>query len=147
MGSQVAPPADVRFTVVAAGTDALDLVVRFGPRDYPVRLSAAEASELGLALLATASVCADVAHPVEPGTVVENCFFPVLGWTAGEVAPQRPALALRIAESTEIAFQFGPETARACGRDLARTGRDPWRLRLRRVLAALRPSGIAPPQR
>ncbi|PIK74252.1 hypothetical protein CS379_03565 [Methylobacterium frigidaeris] len=67
------------------------------------------------------------------GTRVENCFFPVLGWTAGEVTPGVPALALRLAEGAEIAFQFDRAGACACGRDLARSGRVPFRERLRRV--------------
>lgn len=122
-----------RFSVVTAGPDEVELVVAFGPRDYAVRLSPAEAAELGVALLATASVAADVAQDVPAGTRVENCFFPVLGWTAGEVGPGVPALALRLSEGTEIAVQFDRAAARACGRDLARSGRVPWRERLRRV--------------
>lgn len=122
-----------RFSVVTAGPDEVELVVAFGPRDYAVRLSPAEAAELGVALLATASVAADAAQDVPAGTRVENCFFPVLGWMAGEVGPGVPALALRLAEGTEIAVQFDRAAARACGRDLARSGRVPWRERLRRV--------------
>ena len=122
-----------RFSVVTAGPDEVELVVAFGPRDYAVRLSPSEAAELGVALLATASVAADVAQDVPAGTRVENCFFPVLGWTAGEVGPGVPALALRLAEGTEIAVQFDRAAARACGRDLARSGRVPWRERLWRV--------------
>lgn len=134
---------DVRFSVVTAGPDGLELVVAFGPRDYAVRLTPAEAGELGLALLATASVAADAAQGVPAGTRVENCFFPVLGWTAGEVAPGVPALAFRLAEGAEIAFQFDRDAARACGRDLARSGRVPWRERLRRAFR--RPVRPVPP--
>ncbi|ACL61456.1 hypothetical protein [Methylobacterium nodulans] len=135
----------IGFSVTAAGPDAIDLVVRFGPRDYPVRLSAAEATDLGLALIATASVATDRDHPVAPGTRVENCFFPVLRWTAGKLAPERPALALTVAENTEIAFQFSPEAAVRCGRDLMRSGTRPFRQRLQRVWAALGPrrQGVA----
>ncbi len=125
---------------MTAGPDEVELVVAFGPRDYAVRLSPAEAAELGVALLATASVAADAAQDVPAGTRVENCFFPVLGWTAGEVGPGVPALALRLAEGTEIAVQFDRAAARACGRDLARSGRVPWRERLRRVFRR-RPTG------
>ncbi|MFH6786378.1 MULTISPECIES: hypothetical protein [Methylobacterium] len=129
-----APGGAPRFSVVTAGPDEVELVVAFGPRDYAIRLAPAEAAELGVALLATASVAADAAQDVPAGTRVENCFFPVLGWTAGEVAPGVPALALRLAEGTEIAFQFDRATARTCGRDLARSGRVPFRERLRGVL-------------
>jgi hypothetical protein len=138
MDSDAPPAAPPRFSVTAAGRDALDLVVRFGPRDYPVRLTPAEAADLGLALIATASVCADRDHPVEPGSTVENCFFPVLGWTAGRLAPERPALALKVAEGTEIAFQFDPDAAQRCGRDLARSARDPLHRRLARALSSRR---------
>ncbi|KMO43703.1 hypothetical protein VQ03_07155 [Methylobacterium tarhaniae] len=140
-----APSGDLRFSVVTAGPDGLELVVAFGPRDYAVRLTPAEAAELGVALLATASVAADAAQDVPAGTRVENCFFPVLGWTAGEVAPGVPALALRLAEGTEIAFQFDRARARACGRDLARSGRTPLRERLRRVFRRPVPVPAAPP--
>lgn len=138
-----APGGTPRFSVVTAGPDEVELVVAFGPRDYAVRLAPAEAAELGLALLATASVAADAAQDVPAGTRVENCFFPVLGWKAGEVAPGVPALALRLAEGTEIAFQFDRPAARACGRDLARSGRMPLRERLRGVSRrrAPRPAG------
>ncbi|AWN50266.1 hypothetical protein DK419_26265 [Methylobacterium terrae] len=132
----------MRFSVVTAGPDALELVVAFGSRDYAVRLAPAEAADLGMALLATASVAGDAAQAVPAGTRVENCFFPVLGWTAGEVAPGVPALALRLAEGTEIAVQFDRAGARACGRDLARSGRVPFRERLRRVFR--RRSGAPP---
>ncbi|MFE1602215.1 hypothetical protein [Methylobacterium sp. ID0610] len=135
-----APPRpDIGFSVTAAGPEAVDLVVRFGPRDYPVRLSPAEATDLGLALIATASVATDRDHPVAPGTRVENCFFPVLRWTAGNLAPGRPALALTVAENTEIAFQFSQEAAIRCGRDLMRSGMRPFRQRLRRAWTALGP--------
>ncbi len=130
-----------RFSVVTAGPDEVELVVAFGPRDYAVRLAPAEAAELGVALLATASVAADAAQTVPAGTRVENCFFPVLGWTAGEVGPGMPALALRLAEGTEIAVQFDRAAARACGRDLARSGRVPFRERLRRILRRRAPAG------
>ncbi|TNC12306.1 hypothetical protein FF100_15850 [Methylobacterium terricola] len=140
-----APGGAPRFSVVTAGPDEVELVVAFGPRDYAVRLAPAEAAELGLALLATASVAADAAQDVPAGTRVENCFFPALGWTAGEVAPGVPALALRLAEGTEIAFQFDRAAARACGRDLARSGRVPWRQRLRRALQRRAPM-LAGPQ-
>ncbi|AWB20653.1 hypothetical protein DA075_06705 [Methylobacterium currus] len=140
-----AAPGGPRFSVVTAGPDGLELVVAFGPRDYAVRLSPAEAGELGLALLATASVAADAAQDVPAGTRVENCFFPVLGWTAGEIAPGVPALALRLAEGAEIAFQFDRDTARACGRDLARSGRVPWRERLGRVFRRPARMPVPPP--
>ncbi|MGY2052577.1 hypothetical protein [Methylobacterium sp. JK268] len=123
-----APP--ISFAVTADGPDAVALAVSFGPRTYPIRLGTAEAAELGLTLIATASVAADRDHPVAPGTRVENCFFPVLRWTAGLLAPGRPALALTIAEGTEIAFQFSEEAARACGRDLRRSGTRPLWSRL-----------------
>ncbi|OAS18753.1 hypothetical protein [Methylobacterium platani] len=130
---------------MTAGPDEVELVVAFGSRDYAVRLAPAEAAELGLALLATASVAADAAQDVPAGTRVENCFFPVLGWTAGEVARGVPALALRLAEGTEIAFQFDRTAARACGRDLARSGRTPWRERLGRAFRRRPAARPAPP--
>ncbi|GJD48296.1 hypothetical protein OPKNFCMD_1013 [Methylobacterium crusticola] len=135
--SDAAPRGDVRFSVLTAGPGALDLVVAFGARDYPVRLTPAEATELGLSLLATASVAADPGQAVPAGTTVENCFFPVLGWIAGRVAPEVPALALKIAEGTEMAFQFDRASALRCGRDLARSGREPLRTRLRQALSGL----------
>ncbi|ACA20443.1 hypothetical protein M446_6174 [Methylobacterium sp. 4-46] len=127
----------IAFAVTTAGPDGVTLAVSFGPRTYPVRLSAAEAADLGLTLIATASVSADRDHPVPPGTAVENCFFPVLRWTAGRLAPEHPALSLTVAEGTEIAFAFSPDAARGCARDLARSARPSLRERLQRTLPAL----------
>ena len=88
--------------------------------EIPLGLSAAQAGELGRALLAASAVCSSSSAQPE-GTRVENCHFPVVKWaTARSNNNGLPILIVEVRGGTQLALQFDPKLAAACAESLAR---------------------------
>ncbi len=95
--------------------------VRIRDKDFPLELSASQASQLGRALLAISAVCNNASPPPE-GTRIENCHFPVVKWATGHSNSNGlPILLVEVPGGAELILQFDPQTAQVCGASLAGT--------------------------
>ncbi|ACA17734.1 hypothetical protein M446_3332 [Methylobacterium sp. 4-46] len=109
----------VSFTVEVGPHVSPLMKVHAGGRVIPIALTAAQAGELGRALLAVSAVCSSTApHP--EGTRVDNCHFPVEAWAAGQSQSNGlPILLIQVTGGTQLALQFSPTAAEQCAASLA----------------------------
>lgn len=114
--------SSVKFSVRMGdqGTVFLDLEIK--NRGFPIPLSSGRAALLGKALLSASVV--DHAGKFRPigGAAITNCLIPVITHKGGVNAGTTPVLILQTYGMTELAFQFRPEDAEVCGRNLAELG-------------------------
>jgi hypothetical protein len=95
------------------------LKVRVKDTEFPLGLSAAQAGELGRALLAVSAVCSSTAPPPQ-GRRIDNCHFPVVKWATGRSQNNGlPILILEVTGGTQLAFQFDSQVAEECSKSLA----------------------------
>ena len=71
--------AQIVFAVEVGPDNRPIMKVRARDTQIPLGLSAAQAGELGRALLAASAVCSS-SSPHPEGTRVDNCHFPVVKW-------------------------------------------------------------------
>ena len=73
---------EIAFAVEIGPKNKPILKVKVRDHEIPLGLTAAQAGELGCALLAVSAVCSSAAaHP--KGTRIDNCHFPVMKWATG----------------------------------------------------------------
>ncbi len=108
------PKPEIAFAVEVGPHNMPTMKVRLRNKDVPIGLSAAQAGELGRALLAVSAVCSsDAPHP--EGTRIDNCHFPVLKWaTARSQSNGLPILIVELTGGTQLALQFEPKIAKEC---------------------------------
>lgn len=99
--------------------DLLRIDLHLGGKDFPLRMEAARAAEVGRAMLAGATV-ARYGQPLAADAILDTCVFPVEEWWTGKAtADGAPMLVLAVAGGLQIAFRFAGDSARACGESLA----------------------------
>lgn len=107
------------FAVEVGAENQPSMKVKVGEKEIPLPLSAAQAGELGRALLAASAVCSSPSpHP--QGTRVDNCHFPILKFGTGRsTANGLPLLIVEVPGGIQLTLQFDAELARKCGASLA----------------------------
>jgi hypothetical protein len=109
----------IAFAVEVGPQNRPIMKVRVKEQEIPLGLTAAQAGELGRALLAASAVCSSSAPP-PAGTRLTNCHFPVLkGATGRSHANGLPLLIVEVMGGTQLALQFGPRSAEECATSLA----------------------------
>ena len=97
--------------------------------EHVFELTAPEAMRAGLGLLAASVIANSTTQKPPPGTLVENCHFPVTAWSTGRsVANGEPVLLLTIPGGQILVFQLTGVSAEAAGKALvleAASGRRP----------------------
>ncbi|MET0531192.1 MAG: hypothetical protein ABW003_23140 [Microvirga sp.] len=109
---------EIAFAVEIGPKNKPILKVKVRDHEIPLGLTAAQAGELGCALLAVSAVCSSAAaHP--EGTRIDNCHFPVMKWATGRSQSNGlPILVVEVTGGTQLALQFAPKIAEECAASL-----------------------------
>jgi hypothetical protein len=109
---------EIAFAVEIGPKNKPTLKVKVRDREIPLGLTAAQAGELGRALLAVSAVCSSAA-PHSEGTRIDNCHFPVVKWATGRSQNDGlPILVVEVTGGTQLALQFEPKLAEECAASL-----------------------------
>lgn len=109
---------EIAFAVEIGPKNKPTLKVKVRDREILLGLTAAQAGELGRALLAVSAVCSSAA-PHSEGTRIDNCHFPVVKWATGRSQNNGlPILVVEVTGGTQLALQFERKLAEECAASL-----------------------------
>ncbi|GEP04297.1 hypothetical protein [Methylobacterium oxalidis] len=116
--------AAVELSVEAGPGTGLQLTVRAGGRTIGLPIDADQAARLGEALLAASVLCGPLCPPLPLGSRITRGRVPAASWRVGAIdRGRRPVLDVRLVSGAELSIMLTPDSAVACGEELAMTGR------------------------